>query len=404
VPTVLFLGASVSQVPAIQQARAAGLRVVAIDGDPNAVGFQHADLSEVVDFSDVEQAVEAAKRHRVDGVVAISTDRAVPVAAAVAAELGLAGIGVDVARRMTDKAAMRMRLEERGIPQPRFAVVSEAVPSPAFFERIGQPAVIKPVDSGGQRGLFRVETYDDFRANLPASLGQSRTGRAILEQYIEGHELNGIAVARGGEISMLTLSDRLRPSGRGFGVGWAHVFPSSLPAGVVERAANVAVAAVEALGLRDGIAFPQLLATEDGEVVVVEVAARIPAGQMADLVRLGIGVDLTAIAFAQALGRPVPDSLTSASFIRPIAIRFFTASPGQLPTGRVLSVDGIDRVRAAPGVLEAGLYLQVGETINPVQVDADRRGYVVATGADTVAALEAADGAARELIVATAED
>jgi biotin carboxylase len=195
------------------------------------------------------------------------------------------------------------------------------------------------------------------------------------------------------------LSDRLRPPGRGFGVGWVHLYPSQLDRAPLESAAATAVAAVRALGLRDGIAFPQLLVTDDGEPFVVEVAARIPAGQMADLVRLAIGVDLVEIALRQARGLPVPDELVEPRFDRPLAVRFFTARPGILPTGRVTAVAGLDRVRAAPGVLEADLYIRIGEVIRPVQVDADRRGYVIATADDPRAALELAGRAARELVV-----
>ena len=91
---------------------------------------------------------------------------------------------------------------------------------------------------------------------------------------------------------------------------------------------------MEALGLRDGIAFPQLIAAPGGgEVVVVEVAARIAGGQMADLVRHAVGVDLVEIALRQALGEEVPDELALARFSQPLAIRFFTAEPGPLRDG-----------------------------------------------------------------------
>ena len=40
--------------------------------------------------------------------------------------------------------------------------------------------------------------------------------------------MNGIVIARGGESTPLTLSDRLRPPGIGFGVGWIHVYPASI--------------------------------------------------------------------------------------------------------------------------------------------------------------------------------
>jgi hypothetical protein len=62
-------------------------------------------------------------------------------------------------------------------------------------------------------------------------------------------------------------------------------------------------------------------------------------------------------------------------------------------------VDGLDRVRTAPGVLQAGLYLQIGETIRPVHVDADRRGYVIATADTANAALELAQRATHKLEV-----
>ena len=394
--SVLFLGASVSQVAAIRRARELGIRVVAVDGDPHALGFADADIAENIDFSDIAGVVEIAARHDVDGIVAISTDRAVPVAAAVAEALNLPGIGFETARLMTNKAAMRQRLQEASIVQPAFAVLSSGDDLAGALESVGRPAVLKPIDSGGQRGVFVVETPDQLRECWPVTLSYSRTGEAILERYIEGSELNGIAVVCGGEPHLLTLSDRLRPPGPGFGVGWAHLYPSTLPTVTLERVGDAACAAIRALGLRDGIAFPQLLATRD-EVFVVEVAARIPAGQMADLVRLGTGVDLVQIALLQALGRPVADELRLPKFLHPLAIRFLTADPGVLPTGRVQSIGGLDAVRASPGVVEADLYLQLGETINSVQVDADRRGYIIAEAADPEDALELADQAAREL-------
>ena len=401
--TLLFLGASVSQLPAIRHARAAGYRVVAVDGDPDAVAFRHVDVAEVVDFTDIEHVVETGARLRVDGVLAISTDRAVVPAAAVAEALGLPGIGVDVARGFTNKGEMRARLAHAGIAQPRSRVITSADDVDAAFAAFTPPAVLKPADSGGQRGLFLVDTAEEVRKRLDDTLALSRSGQAILEEYLLGIELNCLLAMRRGEATMLTLSDRLRPGGIGFGVGWIHAFPSVLPDSTLDEAEALAVAAVRALGLRDGIAFPQLIATSDG-VQVVEVAARIAAGQMADLVSYGTGINLFDIAFAQALGDDVPDTLVNRRFTRPIAIRFLTASPGVLPVGKVTAIDGLDDVRASPGVLAADVYVAPGATLRPVQVDADRSGFVVATAASALEALKLADRAAEKLVVTVADE
>ncbi len=399
---MLILGGSVSQLAAIRYARAAGLRVVVADGDERALGFAEADEAALVDFSDVDALVEVARLHEVDGFAAVCSDRAVLPAAAAAERLGLPGIGVDVARRMTDKAAMRRCLADHGLPQPAFTVVRSLDEAVHALAELGTTAVLKPVDSGGQRGVFRVERLADLPELLRRTLEFSHSGAAMLEQYVEGSELNLIAVVRGGDVRVLTVSDRLRPPGAGFGVGWMHSYPSRLSATTLAEVSSVAVQAVQALGLRDGIAFPQLLVSS-GRAQVVEVAARVPAGQMADLVYHAVGVDLIEIALRQALGKPVPDDLVQVGETRPVAIRFFTAAPGILPTGRVAEIDGLEHVRAASGVLDADLYLQPGETIRPVQVDADRRGYVVATGVDADDAVSAATSAMRNLVVRTAD-
>ena len=395
--TVLFVGAGRHQRGAIARAKETGLRVAAVDRNPDAPGLAAADIAKVVDFADVEAVLRATKRLRLDGVLTVSADRAVPVVAAVAEARGLPGIGTQTAHLMTHKVAMRRRLAEAGVPQPRFAAVRNLAETRRAADAVGFPAVLKPADSGGQRGVFRVESPDDVDVHLHEALAASPTGEAILEEFVDGIELNGIVIARNGETIPLTLSDRLRPLGLGFGVGWVHVYPPTIPPEQLDQAQRVAAHAVHALGLGTGIAFPQLIAALDGRVDVVECAARIPGGQMADLVRVAVGVDLVDVQLRMALGDELPDELVTPRFSQPLAIRFLTAEPGPLPTGRVTRIGSLDKVRAFPGVVQAEVYLQQGEVIRPVRVDGDRRGYVLATADTNLDALERAEAAARLL-------
>ena len=397
--TVLFVGAGRHQRRAIEQAKAAGLRVAAVDRNQDAPGLAEADIARIVDFSDVFAVLRATRRLRLDGVLTVSSDRAVPVVAAVAESRGLPGIGTTTAHLMTHKVAMRRRLAEAGVPQPRFAAVRNLSETRRAADAVGFPAVLKPADSGGQRGVFRVESLDDVDVHLHEALAASPAGDAILEEFVDGIELNGIVVARNGETIPLTLSDRLRPPGVGFGVGWIHVYPPTIPPEQLVEAERIAEHTVHALGLGTGIAFPQLIAARDGRVVVVECAARIPGGQMADLVRVAVGVDLVEVQLAMALGDELPDEVVKPRFSQPLAIRFLTAEPGPLPTGRVTRIGSLDKMRAFPGVVQADVYLQLGEVIRPVRLDGDRRGYVIATADTNLVALERAEAAARLLDV-----
>ncbi len=389
-PTVLFIAAGRHQRRAIERARKRGLRVLAVDRNPDAPGLAVADAALVVDFSDPGALLEALEGLRFDGVLTVASDRAVPVVATVAEARELPGIGTHTAHLMTHKVAMRRALAEAGVPQPRFAALRILSERHRAAAEVGFPAVLKPADSGGQRGIFRVERLDDIEAHLHETLSASPTGEAILEEFVEGTELNGIVIARDGHAETLTLSDRLRPPGIGFGVGWAHVYPSTVYGDQLESCERIAARAVRALGLENGIAFPQLIAAPGGRVVLVECGARVPGGQMADLVRYAIGVDLVEVALRMALGETIPDELVTASRQQPLAIRFLTAQPGPLPTGRVLHVGNLEAVRAAPGVVQAESYIQPGEVIRPVRLDGDRRGYVIAIADTNLEALERA--------------
>jgi hypothetical protein len=64
-----------------------------------------------------------------------------------------------------------------------------------------------------------------------------------------------------------------------------------------------------------------------------------------------------------------------------------------------VAVRGLERVQAYPGVVQADVFLVPGETIRPVRLDGDRRGYVIAVGPTNIEALDRADAAASLLEV-----
>jgi biotin carboxylase len=393
VKTILFVGAGRNQRRAIARVRELGVRVVAVDKNPDAPGFAEADAGEAVDFAEPDAVAIVGRVHHVDGVMTLAADRAVPVVARVAELLGLPGIGSQAAHLATNKIAMRRAFAEQGVPQPRYAAVRDYASAKAAGETIGFPAVLKPADSAGQRGLFLVDDMDDLSRNLPLTLTASPTQEAVLEEFHAGREVNTLLVAREDDVKLITASDRLRPEGVGFGVAVAHLYPSTLYGDAADEVERVALAAVHAIGLRNGIAYPQLLVSADG-VRVVEIAARIPGGQMVEVPRYGVGIDLVEVAVKQALGEPVPDELVTPSFQQPFAIRFLTAEPGPLPTGEVQTVGPLDKALAFPGVDRVETWIEVGETIRPVQTDGDRRGYVIARGSTNLEALDRAEAAA----------
>jgi biotin carboxylase len=115
---------------------------------------------------------------------------------------------------------------------------------------------------------------------------------------------------------------------------------------------------------------------------------------MAEHLEHALGIDLLQIALRLALGERVSEEYVRPQFERPVAIRFLTAEPGTLTPGQVKRVGPLDDVLASPGVLDAEVFSVVGETIRPVTVISDRRGFVIATGGTREEAVARADAAA----------
>ena len=347
-------------------------------------------MSEVADLGDPVAIEEVARSHGVDAVLTVARDRAVPTVAVVSERLGLPSLGSDAAHRFTHKLAMRRTLAEEGLPQPAFAAARNLAEGRAAIETVGLPAVLKPADGERQHGVFLIDDPGDLESHLHAALAESRSQEALLERFVEGTEMNAVVVARDGAVRLVTLSDRLRPEGLGFGVAWAHVHPARIHS-------DQLVAAV--LGLRDGVGLVQLIARPDGEVSVIGAAARMPSPQLEELVRHAVGVDLLDVSLRVALGRDVPAELALPRFSQPVAIRFLTADPGPLPTGSVTRVGALGPVLSPHGVVDAETCLSPGTVVVPVRTADDRHGYVVATGPTTVEALDSADHAAALLVV-----
>lgn len=172
--TIMFIGAGKYQLPGIEKAKDLGLKVVAIDRDPNAAGLKAADGPIVLDIKDIEGSIRVAKENNIDGVLTIASDIAIPTIAAVANELGLPGISPEVAKIATNKALMREKFVEYDVPSPRFRNVRTLDEAREAAEEIGFPVVIKPIDNAGSRGVTKVDNMKDVKKAYLSSKEFSR--------------------------------------------------------------------------------------------------------------------------------------------------------------------------------------------------------------------------------------
>jgi biotin carboxylase len=406
---IIILGAGVMQGPVIKIARDMGLYTVVVDGDPRALNAALADRFEQIDLKDKE-GIEALARSllagsardcRLGGIMTAGTDFSASVAW-VAERLGLPGIPYEAALNASDKQRMRSCFEQAGVPSPAFRVFHSpgaGLPEdPASGDPASLPAlplVVKPVDNMGGRGCRRVDNSGDLNQALADALRFSRSGRAIVESFMEGPEFSVDAIVYDDEITICGLADRhiFFPP---YFIEMGHTMPTSFPQEVQESLLTVFKDAVRALGIsgkgRRGAAKGDVKLSGQGPMIG-EVAARLSGGYMSGWTYpYSSGVQPIRGAIQAALGQRPGGLAPSRAWT--CAERAFISIPG-----RVRSVSGLDAARQTEDVRDLFLRAEPGKDVNFPENNVSKCGNVIASAPGRDQAVRAAERAARRVLI-----
>jgi biotin carboxylase len=374
----VLAGGSRSQLGLLEHARALEHRICVVDGAPTAPLLKEADYPVVRSFTDVEGVLADLERIGVEpvAVATMGSDQAVLPTARLAERLGLPGLPVTAAEIVADKRKMRAAFEAAAIPAPAgrdMTSLDEAAPALA---EIGLPAVLKPVDGSGQRGVTEVRSENELPAAFERALAASRTGAAVLERYVVGQEFTVNGFLFEGEYFPMSVTQRRLHPPPPLGVCIAHRYPSGLGDEAEGGLFELALLVSRAVGIETGPSYVQVRVHE-GEPGVIEVGARLGGGKDAELAKLVTGFDAIRANVLWSLGELTRDDLRPGEPVAPCGqVRFVVAPPG-----RIVRVDAGPALELR-GVHEAGFYWHEGMTLPPLTSGAERLGYLVLTAAD----------------------
>ncbi|MDO4285025.1 MAG: hypothetical protein Q4C60_06775 [Eubacteriales bacterium] len=365
-----IVGASAEAIHTIEAARALGVRVTALDGNPQAAGLAAADEARVIDISDETAALECLRQIRkeegLDFLLVAPIGRYLTTTGAVNDALELRGISKEAAERCTDKWEFHRTLAEAGLRECRCELLDHA-----FWKRYGAgvmgeretafsyPVVLKPRYGSGSRGIRIAESAEALRAELETlrqesagvsesgisggtdalppggknSLPESRAAESgypedyVAEELVSGEEYGADgAVTADGFHLILLRKKRLTPLPARQAVGYVSVVPQGQKEAGEREDLTGAVALyleriVRVLGLRDCLLHADLMIARGRAPFVIELSAR-PSGHfLHDLFTpLATGVDMAAEMVKYQMGAPycfVPER------VEPMMIRYF---------------------------------------------------------------------------------
>lgn len=398
--TLLLLGCGFEQIEALQVARELSYRTVAFDNDAAAPGRQVADEFFQVDLKNPEALLGQAELCRPDGVFVHAAELAVE-AALVSEALGLPGLDVETARNATDKSLRIEKLCAAGIRTPRFVVLESAVPHAVQWieetRSIEFPKVLKPINQAGARGVVRIDDEAQLAAYF-ARRDTYRSERFVCEELLSGVQLSTESIALEGKLLHHAVALRHYDTTRKLlpcFIEDGHSLPYALPPALRACVESTIERCFGALDVTSGVLKGDLLITDRGEVVVLEMAARTSGGRFADtVVPLGTGVHILYPLIEMAMGDAFSrDWLTPTRHVG-VSQRFFLHEAAS----RVLRWPALRQLVHRPGVAAVHMndaLLRSG-TLPPIRSHRDRLGYVICTGETR----EQADAAALEITAA----
>lgn len=365
---LLIVGASVLQIPAIEKAKKSGFWVGVIDLNPEAPGVKLADQFYKVSTTDINGVVAAAHNFKPNGIMTLATDMPMRSVAAVACELGLPGISPQVALRATDKVAMIECFAAKDVPHPWFYIINSHVEFTKLLDIILPPFIIKPNDSSGSRGVVLVNNVSEAFVGFDYSKSVSKSGTVLVEEFLAGPEVSVEIITVNGKSTVLAITDKLTTGAPHF-VEMGHSQPSMLPADIQLAVKEIAVMAVEAIGINNSPSHVEIIVTKDGPKLV-ELGARMGGDCITShLVPLSTGVDMINASIELSLGK---DPCIASCFNKGAAIRYITSKEGILD-----SIIDLEKVSKMDGVRHVEIVKKKGDIISPIQGSGDRIGYII---------------------------
>jgi biotin carboxylase len=153
--------------------------------------------------------VEICRNENVNGIIASFSDILFEYLVKIADQAGLKTYCLpETSVFLRSKKQMCRMFEELGVPHPKYHVL-EAGFSEEDVKDITFPAVMKPVNGYGSRGIFVVENVQEVKKRFQETVRYSiRSQQIMLEEYNDGYEFNMMNWIMDGEVYTLSVADR----------------------------------------------------------------------------------------------------------------------------------------------------------------------------------------------------
>lgn len=274
---LLILGANPETAEIVNIARKMGVYTIVTDYNPAAPAKSVANEAYDIDCMDVDALEELARSLGVDGVMVGVADTLLKPYSILCERLGFPCTGTP--HQMTvlgEKDSFKRLCSEFGIAGVR---EFHSGRNGASDEIVEYPVIIKPVDNCSGKGIALCQNHDEMIQGIEKARARSKSGRIMIEQYMECDDLIAYYTIVDGIVSLSMLGDRFtyRKSLQHSPVCIADIYPSKHLDEYVSVHNVKFVDMLESIGVRNGVFLVQMF-YENNQPFVYDPGFRLQGG------------------------------------------------------------------------------------------------------------------------------
>lgn len=369
---ILIIGAGFLQDFVIKKSKELGYFTLTVDGNPNAVGFKHADKYKVIDITNKEKCLEYAQQEKIDGVLTAATDYGVLTAAFIAENLNLPGIPYKVAQLVKNKYCVRKCLYENQVDDTKEAYeISKVEDTENLKQKLQYPVMVKPCDGSGSRGASRVDNFEQLKRACQEAIQNSLTHKAEIETFIIGTEYGAESLVVDGEVHVLSIMKKWMTEPPYY-AELGHAIPNDLSKEINNKAILCVKKAIKALGINFGSVNMDMIITSEGKIHIIDIGARMGGNMIgACIIPYGTGIDYMGNMIKNAVQDKVEFKLNS----HEVVISKLLAFKG----GIIKKLPDFSRLEKEYNV-EIYQHMNIGDKVNEYHTNLDGCGYIISKG------------------------
>lgn len=295
-----IIGASYLQLPLILKAKEMGFITHVFAWTANDVGETEADFFYPISIVEKEEILNKCREIKICGICSIASDLAAITVNYVANQLGLTANSMDATMRSTNKHLMRKAFEMNGDPSPKSYLVDENTDFKTL--EITFPAIVKPTDRSGSRGIYKITSYDEIQDAVKSAMNEGFEKKALIEEFAEGQEYSVEYISHGGDHHFLAMTLKYTTGAPHF-IETGHLEPAPVDDATLTKVRTVVEHALDSLGLTEGASHSELKIADDGTINIIEIGGRMGGDCIgSDLVHYSTGIDYVRAVIQVACG------------------------------------------------------------------------------------------------------